>query len=335
MNHWTDHRKTQVDRQSRVIGELAAALVDAIPRSHRSDLLEFHGCADVLDMRPVGDRTGFHEINFGETAHAGPSQAIGDRLPCSLGAVRPAAAATCLVEVAGHDDRDVRVPFTDPVPLPSLPLDLGCMDLPRSGRATVIVGRLQVVGDDRAVDDQRPHRRHNRGRNRAATVRCRIVQWADRPPRPDRGPALVRVRPAIRVGRREHRVEAVARYPVDERLGQHPDVRIDERHPLLLERCPAPRSRRAPLQVPGRYPERLVVTLVRHLVRVANRVPEGCVHVVRSRHAPDSGCSVAVVIRPNSALRPPDERRRICPEQGICAQNLVELGGIEPPSISR
>jgi hypothetical protein len=71
-----------------VIGELAAVLVDAVPRSHRSDLVEFLGRADVLDMRPVGDRTGFHEINFGETAHAGLSQAIGDRLPCSIGAIR-------------------------------------------------------------------------------------------------------------------------------------------------------------------------------------------------------------------------------------------------------
>jgi hypothetical protein len=51
----------------------------------------------------------------------------------------------------------------------------------------------------------------------------------------------------------------------------------------------------------------MVVTLVRHLARVANRVPQGSVHLVRSGHQPDSVCSAAVVIRPNSVLRPPDD----------------------------
>ena len=31
----------------------------------------------------------------------------------------------------------------------------------------------------------------------------------------------------------------------------------------------------------------------------------------------------------------PERRRRTCPELGICASKGVELGGIEPPSISR
>jgi hypothetical protein len=35
------------------------------------------------------------------------------------------------------------------------------------------------------------------------------------------------------------------------------------------------------------------------------------------------------------ASRVQTRTRRTCPEQGICASRCVELGGIEPPSISR
>jgi hypothetical protein len=71
-----------------VVGEHAAVWVDAIPRSHRSDLLEFLVHADVLDMRTVRYRTRLNEILFSQASHAGSSEAVGDRLPCSIGAIR-------------------------------------------------------------------------------------------------------------------------------------------------------------------------------------------------------------------------------------------------------
>ena len=40
-------------------------------------------------------------------------------------------------------------------------------------------------------------------------------------------------------------------------------------------------------------------------------------------------CSLPPLFRP----RPSGRRRRICPEQDICAKTFVELGGIEPLEI--